>query len=135
MATLAAVLSTFTLSGAPCAMPGEWPHTRDAGWLWHALQLAGYREPDCTGTAFVIDYGGRGFYGHDLYIWAGTAPRLVPEFRRFRTIAGVRVYGFYEHRAVWRAGRRIVWVEAGPTSHRLPPARILAPIVRETVRR
>jgi hypothetical protein len=89
------------------------------------------------GSAFVIDYGGRGLYGHDLYIWAftSTSPRLVPEFRRLRIIAGVGVYGFYEHRAVWRAGRRNVWVEAGPTSHRLPPARILAPIVRETVRR
>jgi hypothetical protein len=66
MAALASLLSAFTLSGAPCAMPGEWPHTRDAGWLWNALQRAGYREPDCTGSAFVIDYGGRGLYGHDV---------------------------------------------------------------------
>jgi hypothetical protein len=115
-------------------MPGEWPHSRDAGWLWHVLQRAGYRKPDCTGSAFVIDYGGRGFYGHDVYIWAFTSPRLVPEFRRFQTIAGVRVYGFYEHRAMWRAGRRNVWVEGGPTSYRLPPARVLAPIVRATLR-
>ena len=136
MAALAALLSTLALSGAPCAMPGEWPHTRNAGWLWHALGRAGYREPDCTGSAFVIDYGGGALYGHDLYIWAftSTSPHLMPEFRRFRTIAGVRVYGFYEHRAVWRAGRRNVWVEAGPTSYRLPPARVLAPIVRATLR-
>ncbi len=134
MATLAPVLSALTLSGAPCAMPGEWPRTRDAGWLLRTLERAGYREPDCTGSAFVIDYGGRGLYGHDLYIWAFTARRLVPEFRRFRTIAGVRVYGCTEHRAVWRAGRRNVWIEGGPTTNRLPPVRVLVPIVRATLR-
>src|SRR5215211_4917623 len=109
MAILAALLSAVTLPRAPCATPGEWPHSRDAGWLLRALKRAGYREPACTGSAFVVDYGRRGFYGHDLYISAFTAPLLVPEFRRFRTIAGVGVYGYYQHRAVWRAGRRNVW--------------------------
>jgi hypothetical protein len=131
-----AVFSTaLALAGVQCSMPGEWPHTRDAVWLWQALERAGFREPDCTGSALVVDYGGTGLFGHDLYIWASKAPHLVPEFRRFRTIAGVRVYGYYEHRAVWRAGKRNVWVEGGPTTYRLPHARILAPIIRATVGR
>jgi hypothetical protein len=128
---LASLSAAFALAGVPCPMPGAWPHTRDAAWLWGALHRAGYHDIDCTGSAFSIDYGGAGLYGHDLYIWAFTAPRLVPEFRRFRIIAGVRAYGYW-HRAAWRVGRRNVWVEAGPTAYVLPPARILAPIVRAT---
>jgi hypothetical protein len=133
MGALAVLFAALALT-APCGLPGEWPHTRDANWLWRALERAGYREPDCTGSAFVIDYGGRGLYGHDLYVSAFTSRRLVPEFRRFRMIAGVRIYGYYEHRAVWRAGRRNVWIEGGPTTYRLPPVRVLTPIVRATLR-
>jgi hypothetical protein len=130
---LAVFSSAFALAGVPCSLPGEWPHTRDAVWLSYALDRAGFHEPDCTGSALVVDYGGPGRYGHDLYIWAVSAPRLVPEFRRFRTIAGVRVYGYYEHRAVWRAHGRYVWVEGGPLSYYLPPIRVLARIVNATM--
>ncbi len=131
MVSLAVVPAALALAGAPCSVPGDWPHTRDAAWLWGALHHAGYSDIGCTGSAFIVVYPGTGVYGHDLYIWAFTAPRLVPEFRRFRTIAGVRVYGYW-HRAAWRVGRRNVWVEAGPTSYVLPHVRVLARIVRAT---
>jgi hypothetical protein len=129
---LAVFSSTFALAGVPCSLPGEWPHTRDAAWLSHALERAGFHEPDCTGSAFVVDYGGPGRYGHDLYIWAVTARRLVPEVNRVRTIAGARVFGD-RRRAVWRAGGRNVWVEGGPLSYYLPPVRVLARIVKATM--
>jgi hypothetical protein len=131
---LAVLFSAFAFAGVPCSLPGEWPHSRDAVWLWHALDRAGFHEPDCTGSALVVDYGGRGTYGHDLYIWASTASRLVPEVNRVRTIAGVRVFG-NERRAVWRAGKRNVWVEGGPLSYYLPRVSVLARIVKATAAR
>jgi hypothetical protein len=109
-----------------CSVPGEWPRTRDAAWLWSTLHRVGYGDVGCTGSAFVV--GGR---GRDLYIWAFTAARLRPESRRYRTIAGVRVYG-NAIRVSWRAGRRNVWVEQGPTTGRLPPLRVLERLVRAT---
>ncbi len=135
MGALAILAAAFAFTGAPCALPGEWSRTRDAGWLWLALRRAGYRDIGCTGERFIVVYRGTGFWGHDAYVWAITAPRLTPEVRRFRTIAGVRIYGYYEHRAVWRAGRRNVWIEGGPTTYRLPPLLVLTRIVRATLRR
>ena len=114
-----------------CAVPGEWPRTRDAAWLWNRLRAAGYRDIGCTGSAFVVDYGGSGPYGHDLSIWAASAARLNPESPRYRVIEGVRVYGV-SVRLAWRAGGRNLWVAAGPTSRRLPPAHVLARLVRAT---
>ena len=89
----------------------------------------------CTGSAFTIDYGGAGLFGHDLYIWAFSASRLAvdPHQRRHRVIAGVRAYGSYP-RVAWRACRRNVWAESGPSSTRLPPAEVLARLVRATTR-
>jgi len=133
----ARVSSTRTLDreSVYCAVPGEWPRTKDAAWLWKRVRVAGYREIGCSGSAFIVDYGGMGQYGHDLYVWAFSAPRLAvdPHQRRYRVIAGVRVYGSYP-RVAWRAGRRNVWVESGPSSRRLPPADVLARLVRATTR-
>lgn len=117
-----------------CAVPGEWPRTRDAAWLWNRLRAAGYRDIGCTGSAFVVDYGGPGLYGHDLYIWAFSADRRSSESRRYRVIEGVRVYGV-RIRVAWRVGVRNVWVEAGPTTRQLPPVRVLAHLVRATTER
>ena len=116
-----------------CSVPGEWPRTKDAAWLWKRIRSVGYRDIGCTGSAFVIDYGGIGMYGHDLYIWAFSAPRLAVDRnqRRYRVIGGVRVYGSYP-RVAWRAGRRNVWLESGPSSTRLPPLGVLARLVRAT---
>ena len=114
-----------------CSVPGTWPHTRDAEWLWRRLHRAGYDDIACTGSAFVIDYGGPGLWGHDLYIWAFTAPRLGRESGRYRIVAGVRVYG-RAVRVSWCAGRRNVWLEQGPTSWKLPPLPVLARLVRAT---
>jgi hypothetical protein len=116
-----------------CDVPGDWPRTADARWLWTRLQRAGYSEIGCTGSAFVVDYGGPGLYGHDLSIWAFTAPRLTPESPLYRIIAGVRVYG-EKVRLAWRTGRRNVWVGQGPTARRLPPLRVLRRLVRATTR-
>jgi hypothetical protein len=67
------LLALFAV-GAACALPGEWPHTRDADWLVHVST---------------------------------------------RRVAGVRVH-IDRLRAVWRAGRRNVWIQAGPTTRDLP---------------
>jgi hypothetical protein len=39
---------------------------------------------------------------------------------RTRLVAGARVH-LNRIRATWRAGRRNVWIEAGPTTDDLPP--------------
>ena len=114
---LLAALSTLLV---PCGVPGEWPHTRDAAWTVKVLRTAGYGSNGCTGSALVVDLGGPGRTGHDLYVWAFTARRLAiePGMHTVR-VTGVRIHvdGL---RAVWRAGRRNVWIEAGPTTRRLP---------------
>jgi hypothetical protein len=125
---VAALVAAALLAGAPCSQPGEWPHTRDAAWLYQALRQTGYRRIGCTGSAFVI-----GRPRHDLYVWAFSAPRLSREpGMRASRVAGVRVY-WNRIRAVWRAGRRNVWVEAGPTTDRLPRPARLRRLVRATV--
>ena len=110
------LLALFAV-GAACALPGEWPHTRDADWVVRVLQRAGFAEHGCTGSAFTIDLA----RGQDLYVWAFTARRWRPEpDMRMRVVAGVRVR-LNRIRASWRAGRRTVWIEAGPTTRTLPP--------------
>jgi hypothetical protein len=109
------LLALFAVSAA-CAVPGEWPHTRDAYWLVGVLHRAGFEHHGCTGSAFTIELR----RGGDLYVWAFTARRLRTEpGMSTRRVAGVRVH-LNRIRAVWRAGRRNVWVEAGPTTRRLP---------------
>jgi hypothetical protein len=109
------LLALFAVSAA-CAMPGEWPHTRDADWLVHVLHRAGFANHGCSGSAFTVELR----QGGDLYVWAFTARRLRAEpGMSIRLIAGVRVH-VNRTRAVWRAGRRNVWIEAGPTTSDLP---------------
>ena len=101
---------------AACALPGHWPHTRDADWLVRVLQSAGFAHHGCTGSAFTVDLG----RGQDLYVWAFTARRLRADpDMHVRVVAGVRVH-VNRLRAAWRAGRRTVWIEAGPTTRGLP---------------
>src|SRR6266700_6639631 len=103
---------------ATCAVPGEWPYTRDADWVVRMLRRAGFKTYGCTGSAFTIDLGRA-----DLYVWAFTNSRLHAEpGMTTRVVAGVRVH-LNRIRATWRAGRRNVWIEAGPATARLPPPR------------
>jgi hypothetical protein len=110
------LFAVFAVSAA-CALPGEWPHTRDADWVVRVLHRAGFEHHGCTGSAFTIDLP----HGGDLYIWAFTSRRLgtEPGMRR-RVVAGARVH-LNRIRATWRAGLRNVWIGAGPTTRTLPP--------------
>ena len=109
------LLALFSLTAA-CALPGEWPQTRDADWVVRVLQRAGFKQHGSTGSAFTIELPS----GGDLYVWVFTARRLRTEpAMSTRRVAGVRVH-FNRIRAVWRAGRRNIWVEAGPTTRDLP---------------
>lgn len=102
---------------AVCAMPGEWPHTRDADWLARVLHRAGFDKHGCTGSAFTVDLP----RGGDLYVWAFSARRLGAEpGMTTRVVAGAKVR-LNRIRATWRAGRRNVWIEAGLTTRTLPP--------------
>jgi len=77
----------------------------------------GFQHHGCTGSAFTIEQP----RGGNLYVWAFTARRLRAEpAMSTRRVAGVRVH-LNRIRAVWRAGRRNVWIEAGPTTRDLPP--------------
>ena len=127
------MISIVALAAVACSVAGTWPHTADAAWLAGVLDRAGYRDVGCTGSAFDVAYED-GVPGHDFYIWATTAPRLVPESSQYRILAGVRVYG-NAVRVAWRAGRRNVWVEQGATARALPPRRVLLNLVRTTVMR
>ena len=114
-------------------MPGEWPHTADAAWLARVLRASGYEEFGCTGSAFVVDTGGREPYGHDLYVWTSRSsglPRLSTFVRT--TVVGVAVWHDWL-RGVWRVGTRNVWVEAGPTTRKLLPLRQLRRLIRATL--
>jgi hypothetical protein len=109
------LLALFAVSAA-CALPGEWPHTRDADWVVSVLHRAGFEHHDCTGSAFTIALP----RGGDLYVWAFTARRLGTEpGMTTRVVAGAKVH-LNRIRATWRAGRRNVWIEAGPTTRTLP---------------
>jgi hypothetical protein len=109
------LLALFGVTAA-CAVPGHWPHTRDADWLVGVLQRAGLEQHGCTGSAFTVDLG----RGQDLYVWAFAARRLrVDPDMHVRLVGGARVH-LNRLRAAWRAGRRNVWIEAGPTTRVLP---------------
>jgi hypothetical protein len=106
----------------------------DAEWLIARLRRARFAVTDCTGSAFVVDYCGPGSRGHDVYVWAFTVSRLMPESSRYRLIAGTRVYG-HTVRLAWRAGGRNVWIQSGPTTRRLPPIWVVRRIVYATTSR
>jgi hypothetical protein len=116
-----------------CATPGEWPHTTDAAWTVRVIRAGRFRRIGCTGSAFVIDTGGIGPSGHDLYVWALTTHRLYlwADMRRER-IGGVTVFA-NRLRAAWRAGHRSVWVEAGPTTQKLLPLVRLRRLIRASI--
>jgi len=122
------VAAALAAPAIPCKQPGEWPHTRDAAWLAQVLHRAGYARTDCTGSAFVIRLGGR-----DLYVWAFTSGSSRFPHMRALHVGGATVHVEARLRAVWRARRRLVWVEAGPTSHYLPRLSRLAPLIRASL--
>jgi hypothetical protein len=77
----------------------------------------------------VIDTGGRGRSGHDLYVWANRSNGF-PEFgSRLDTIEGVRIH-YDRRRAGWHVQGRNVWIEAGPTTPKLLPLNRLRPLIR-----
>ena len=109
------LLALFAITAA-CGVPGEWPHTRDADWVVRILHRAGFEQHGCTGSAFTIELPG----GGDLYVWANTTRRVEAEPNmRVRIIVGARVR-LDRLRATWRARSRSVWIQAGPTTRRLP---------------
>lgn len=115
-----------------CEHPGEWPRTAGAEWTARVIDAAGYERTGCTGSAFVIDTGGSGTGGHDLYVW-GLRGRTPPHYsiRRVR-VSGTEIQ-YDRIRATWQAGAHVVWIEAGPTTRRLLPLENLRPLVRASL--
>lgn len=115
------------VDGVVCA-PGEWPSTASGVWVRAVLGAAGLPPVDCTGSAFVVELAGR-----DLYVWATGAAGPVDAAAELNaellgSLAGVRMLGS-SLRAVWQAQGLNVWVEAGPTSDRLPAFSALRPLM------
>ena len=77
----------------------------------------------------MIDTGGQGRSGHDLYVWAYRSKTLPRYGTRVATIEGVRIQ--YNHRrAVWHVRKRNVWIGAGPTTLKLLPLNRLRTLIR-----
>jgi hypothetical protein len=128
---LAVASHQSALSGVAvrCLYPGEWPHTADGAWTARVIAASGFKRIGCTGSALVIDTGGRGRSGHDLSVWAfrgKTLPRYGP---RVATIEGVRIL-YDSRRAVWHAQARNVWIAAGPSTLKLLPLKELRALIR-----
>jgi hypothetical protein len=103
-----------------CSEPGFWPHTADAAWTARVIAASGFKWIGCTGSALVIDTGGAGRSGHDLYVWT-TRSTMLPRYgRRVMKIEAATIQ-YDRLRAVWRVRQRNVWIEAGPSTLRLPP--------------
>lgn len=81
----------------------------------------------------MIDTGGVGPSGHDLYVWALTTHRLYlwTDMRR-KTIGGVTVFA-NRLRAAWHVGQRSVWIEAGPTTQDLLPLLRVRRLIRASM--
>ena len=126
--SLPVLLAAALLGGVPCEHAGEWPQTHDAVWLARVLRRAGYAREDCTGSAFVIRLGRQ-----DLYVWAFTSRLNRFPHTRTAQVGGASLHVEVRLRAVWRARRRLVWVEAGPTSRTLPALSRLAPLIRASL--
>jgi hypothetical protein len=128
---LAGVVQHTAQSGTAvrCSRPGEWPRTADAEWTARVITASGFRGIGCTGSALVIDTGGRGRSGHDLYVWANRSNGLPDFGSQIHTIEGVRIH-YDDRRAGWHVQGRNVWIEAGPTTLRLLPLNRLRPLIR-----
>jgi hypothetical protein len=121
--------TAFSGVAVRCSQPGEWPHTADTAWTARVIAASGFKRIGCTGSALVIDTGGRHRSGHDLYVWANrskTLPRYGP---RVATIDGVRIL-YNSRRAVWHAQAWNVWIAAGPTTLKLQPLKELRALIR-----
>jgi hypothetical protein len=112
-----------------CSYPGEWPHTADAAWTARVIAASGFKRIGCTGSALVIDTGGRGRSGHDLYVWTSRSKALPKYGSRLATIEGVLIH-YDRLRAVWRVDARNVWIEAGPSTLKLLPLKRLRKLIR-----
>jgi hypothetical protein len=114
-----------------CSSPGDWPHTKDAAWLAHALARAGLGSVGCTGSAFVVDLGAWSSSpsAGQIYVWTTRGRFLVKPVARTR-VAGV-VVRYDRVRGVWSAKGRNVWVQTA-SSEPLLPVRRWSPIVRTT---
>jgi hypothetical protein len=98
------------------AVLATWCSSPDAHWVDRVVHAAALPPSGCTGSALTVKLPG----GSDLYVWAFTGRRLAREPNmQTRTIAGARVH-LNRFRAAWRVGRRNVWIQAGPTTRRLP---------------
>ncbi len=115
-----------------CEHPGEWPHTAGAEWTARVIATAGYERTGCTGSAFVIDTGGTGPSGHDLYVW-GWRGRVPPNYSKRRLRIGGAEIQYDRLRATWQAGERVLWVEAGPTTRRLLPLHRVRRLIRASL--
>jgi hypothetical protein len=112
-----------------CSQPGEWPHTPDAAWTARVIAASGLKRIGCTGSALVIDTGGLGRAGHDLYVWANRSKALPKYGVRLATMEGVRIH-YNSRRAAWHVQGRNVWIAAGPTTQRLLPLSRLRKLIR-----
>jgi hypothetical protein len=131
VAFLAAVGQSTALSGTTvnCPEPGAWLNTADAAWTVRVIAASGFKRIGCTGSALVIDTRGVGRSGHDLYVSASRSRTLPKYGSQLATIEGVLIH-YDRLRAVWRARARNVWIEAGPSTPKLPPLRRLRPLIR-----
>ena len=112
-----------------CSQPGEWPHTAGAAWTARVIAASGFKRIGCTGSALVIDTGGRGRSGHDLSVWAFRSETLPRYGSRVATIEGVRIL-YDSRRAMWHTQARNVWIAAGPTTIKLLPLKELRALIR-----
>src|ERR1044072_6648508 len=99
------------------ALLATWCSSPDGHWVDRVVHAAALSPSGCTGSALTVKLPG----GSDLYVWAFTGRRYAREpYSQAGTIAGARVH-LYRFRAAWRVGPRKVWIQADPTTPRLPP--------------
>jgi len=98
------------------------------------IAASGFKRIGCTGSALVIDIRGRGRSGHDLYVWTSRSEKLPRYGSRLATVEGARIH-YDRLRAVWRVGARNFWIEAGPSTLKLPPLKRLCKLIWASTRR
>jgi hypothetical protein len=97
------------------------------------IAASGFKRIGCTGSALVIDIRGRGQSGHDLYVWTSRSKAIPKYGSRLATVEGARIH-YDRLRAVWRVGTRNVWIEAGPSTMKLPPLKHLRKLIWASTR-